>query len=124
MSPDHYQALGVTPLAGPREVRAAYLRLMREHHPDHHPGDEASAEVARRANAAWTVLADGARRAGYDRARAGGAPDRVLVTPPPRTPAPAYSPAGLDYRASFSRACWRVGVAVLLVGLVVLNLVA
>jgi hypothetical protein len=34
---DYYAILGVTPTATPEEIRAAYRRLVRDHHPDLHP---------------------------------------------------------------------------------------
>jgi curved DNA-binding protein CbpA len=69
MHTDHYQALGVAPQASAAELRAAYLRVMRESHPDRRPNDPAAEEAARRANAAWEVLGDAARRGVYDRLR-------------------------------------------------------
>lgn len=128
MLPDHYQALGVHPLASREEVRAAYLRLMRAHHPDRRPGDAASGEAARQANAAWQVLGDRARRAAYDRVREPGAPARHggvrHVAAPVATAAPAYSPEGSRYRRAFHRACVRVAAAVFALGLVLLLTVA
>lgn len=119
MPTDHHLALGVTPDAGPDEIRAAYLRVMRDHHPDRRPGDPAAAETARRANVAYRALRDApgyARNGG--RSRLGGA-----VTPAGadalRSAAladRAYSAAQREYRQAFSRACLRVGVAVLLTG--------
>ncbi len=69
VQPDHYLALGIQPEASLAEVRAAYLRVMRESHPDVRPGDEQAALRAREANAAWEVLSDAARRGAYDRLR-------------------------------------------------------
>ena len=69
----HYQALGVAPDASPEDIRRAYLRLAREHHPDRHaaagtPAGRDGAEARmREVNAAWAVLGDEARRADYDR---------------------------------------------------------
>ncbi len=69
---NHYEVLGVPTGADPAEIRRAYLRLARTHHPDLHA--EASprqqAESRRRmleVNAAWAVLGDVERRRGYDR---------------------------------------------------------
>lgn len=123
MIPDHYQALGVQPDAGPDEIRAAYRRLMRTHHPDVRPGDGRSEELARTANEAWAVLRDQQRRTSYDRLRSGSypaAPDRVRRVAPPDGP-PAYSPEGARYRRSFSGAIYRVAAAAFALGVVALG---
>lgn len=51
-------ALGLGPEAGTAEVKAAYRRLAREHHPDRNPDDPAAAAVFRRAAEAYRVLAE------------------------------------------------------------------
>ena len=75
MSPvTHHEVLGVEPDASPEEVRRAYLRLARRHHPDRHAaavdqltaGDD-SGQRMRDVNAAWSVLGDVDLRAEYDR---------------------------------------------------------
>jgi len=76
--PRHYEELGVPPTATVAEIRAAYVALAREHHPDRTSGQaagERAASAARmaRVNAAWTVLSDPARRAAYDAHRGIGA---------------------------------------------------
>lgn len=43
---DHYQVLGVSPQADRDEIRAAYLQLMRAHHPDHRPDSNAGRSTA------------------------------------------------------------------------------
>jgi len=69
--PRHYEELGVPPTATPAEIRAAYVALAREHHPDRLGGRadvvraDSAARMAR-VNAAWTVLSDPGRRAAYD----------------------------------------------------------
>ena len=60
----HYERLGIRPDASPDEIRNAYRRLARVHHPDAH-GGAASAEMAD-LNEAWRVLSDPGRRAMYD----------------------------------------------------------
>jgi DnaJ domain len=58
----HYEVLGVSFGATTEEVRAAYRRAARDHHPD------AGGDPARMTdlNAAWHVLGDPVRRAAYD----------------------------------------------------------
>lgn len=63
--PDHYATLGVDPSASAAEIRAAYLKLMREHHPDRNPGPE-SVERAKAIIAAFKVLSDFDQRSYFD----------------------------------------------------------
>ena len=68
----HYEILGVTTDAPAGEIRQAYLRLARAHHPDvlavAAPGPRADADRRMQAiNAAWTVLGDVRLRREYDR---------------------------------------------------------
>ncbi|MGH3664868.1 MAG: J domain-containing protein [Egibacteraceae bacterium] len=122
MIPDHYAALGVQQGAGRDEIRTAYLRRMREYHPDYRPGDPYAGQRARDANAAWSVLRHAGRRDAYDRLRSGrlpSTPDRVRRAMPP-PPTPAYSREGTDYRRAFHAACLKVGTGVFVLGLVLL----
>ena len=64
---DYYDILGVPRVADEKEIRQAYRRLARQHHPDVNPGDEASAERFKTINAAYEVLSDADKRAKYDR---------------------------------------------------------
>ena len=64
---DYYDILGVTRSADEKELRQAYRRLARQHHPDVNPGDEAAAERFKSINAAYEVLSDADKRAKYDR---------------------------------------------------------
>ena len=64
----HYDVLGVAPSAGPSEVREAYVRAARRHHPDVAGGDAAR---MREINAAWATLGDPIRRARYDESLVG-----------------------------------------------------
>ncbi|HWC09941.1 MAG TPA: J domain-containing protein [Acidimicrobiales bacterium] len=66
-----YDQLGVGPEASQDEIKRAYHRLARRHHPDAHSGaDAAVLDEARRRmvaiNGAWAVLGDPARRRAYD----------------------------------------------------------
>ena len=71
--PDYYAALGVAPGAEEGEIRAAFRRLAREHHPDVNPRPDA-AERFRALVTAYEVLSDPATRRAYDRRRRAGAP--------------------------------------------------
>ncbi|MFW5470696.1 J domain-containing protein [Knoellia sp. CPCC 206435] len=68
---DLYRVLGVTPGATQAEVRRAYLSLMRQNHPDTRPSSDPSGPgvsdaALQEALAAYTILGDPERRAGYD----------------------------------------------------------
>ena len=65
MSQDHYAILGVAPTAPPAVVRAAYLALMREYHPDRN-ASAAAVQRAQAIGAAYKVLGDFDRRQEYD----------------------------------------------------------
>ncbi len=65
MTTDHYATLDVVPTATAAEVRAAYLRLLRTHHPDRNPSPEA-AERTQGIIAAFKVLGNFDRRNRYD----------------------------------------------------------
>lgn len=62
---DHYRALGVSPRATTAEIRHAYRRLARQHHPDRNPRPDGP-ERFRTLAEAYAVLTDPVRRADYD----------------------------------------------------------
>jgi curved DNA-binding protein len=82
---DHYRVLGVPRDASMREIRRAYRRLARQHHPDisPHPGDSA---YFTELTTAYEVLHDPAKRTRYDRSGSS-------------LKAPARSRRGRDLRA-------------------------
>ncbi len=126
MHPDHYLALGITPDASDAEVRAAYLRVMRESHPDLRPGDPSAEASSRSANAAWEILGDAARRGSYDRLRtprADGTVDEAVVGvrgDEDAARAAAYRARGAAYGREFHAASLRVAVAIFGLGLLLL----
>ena len=63
--PDHYATLGVEPGASAVEIRAAYLTLLREYHPDRNHSPEA-VERTKAIIAAFKVLSDFDQRSHYD----------------------------------------------------------
>lgn len=66
---DYYEALGVPRAATEKEIKSAYRKLARQHHPDLHQGDakKAAEEKFKTINEAYEVLSDPEKRAKYDR---------------------------------------------------------
>jgi DnaJ-class molecular chaperone len=78
---DYYQILGVPRTASQADIKKAFRKLAREHHPDHKPGDKAAERRFKDINEANAVLSDSKKRKQYDTlganweafSRAGGA---------------------------------------------------
>src|SRR5579859_210883 len=64
---DYYEILGVSHDADDQQIKSAYRRLAREHHPDVNPGKSDSEEKFKEAAEAYAVLSDPQKRAAYDR---------------------------------------------------------
>lgn len=64
---DYYQELGVGRGASDQEIKQAYRKLARKHHPDINPGDKQSETRFKAINEAYEVLADKEKREKYDR---------------------------------------------------------
>jgi curved DNA-binding protein CbpA len=62
----YYDILGVSPTATPSEIRTAYVRLMKRHHPDAVTSDYAAPDLAPVLNRCYAVVRDPDRRAQYD----------------------------------------------------------
>ena len=67
---DYYAALGVAKDASQAEIKKAYRKLARQHHPDANKGDSASEEKFKEISEAYDVLSDETKRKEYDEARA------------------------------------------------------
>jgi molecular chaperone DnaJ len=64
---DYYKALGVSRSASADDIRKAYRRLARKHHPDVNPGDKAAEEKFKQISEANDVLSDPKKREVYDK---------------------------------------------------------
>src|SRR5438876_2959641 len=63
---DYYSSLGVAKTATDKEIKQAYRKLARKHHPDVNPGDKAAETRSKEINEAYEVLGDPAKRKKYD----------------------------------------------------------
>jgi curved DNA-binding protein len=63
---DYYQTLGVSKTASEKEIKQAYRRLARKHHPDVNPGDRGAEVRFKEINEAYAVVSDSEKRRKYD----------------------------------------------------------
>jgi len=66
---DYYKVLGVAKDAPAADIKKAYRKLARKHHPDANKGDSAAEEKFKEIAEAYDVLSDDKRRREYDEAR-------------------------------------------------------
>lgn len=67
MAGDYYETLGVDRGASEKDIRAAYRRLARQHHPDVNRGDASAEAKFKEINEAYQVLSNAENRKKYDR---------------------------------------------------------
>src|SRR2546422_6021116 len=67
MARDYYDVLGLKRGASQKEIKQAFRKLARKHHPDVNPGDKAAEQRFKEINSAYEVLSDADKRGKYDR---------------------------------------------------------
>ena len=107
---DYYAVLGVDRKATSAEIKAAYLQLARQYHPDKNTGTTALGTRFQALTEAYKVLSDPNRRAAYDVARntakawgskpppqpPGGSPSHPYWTTPRTAQQPPKPPPGMQ----------------------------
>ncbi|MBU0585030.1 MAG: J domain-containing protein [Alphaproteobacteria bacterium] len=64
---DPYDVLGVAKNASAKEIKAAYRKLAKKHHPDQNPDDSKAKDRFAAANQAYEIIGDEKNRAAFDR---------------------------------------------------------
>ena len=64
---DPYATLGTSKTASADEIKKAYRKLAKQHHPDLNPGNAAAAAKFKEISAAYDLLSDAEKRARFDR---------------------------------------------------------
>lgn len=89
---DYYGILGVRRDAGESNIKKAYRRLARKHHPDVNPGDKHAEDRFKRIQEAYDVLSDPKKRSLYD--QYGFYSDNLRDRPMDGGPGPGGRPGG------------------------------
>lgn len=69
---DPYEVLGVAKNASAKDIKAAYRKLAKKHHPDQNPNDPKAKERFAAANQAYEILGDEQKKAAFDRGEIDG----------------------------------------------------
>jgi molecular chaperone DnaJ len=106
---DYYETLGVERKASVDDIRKAYRKLARKHHPDLNPGDKSSEDRFKTVQEAYDVLSDPKKRQMYDQVgfySENAFPGAGQSAPGPQ-PGPDFS--GFDFSDYFSGATGAAG---------------
>ncbi|MCB1514714.1 MAG: molecular chaperone DnaJ [Hyphomicrobiaceae bacterium] len=63
---DYYEVLGLKRNASEADLKSAFRKLAKEHHPDKNPGDKNAEQLFKEINEAYETLKDPQKRAAYD----------------------------------------------------------
>ncbi|MBV9469659.1 MAG: J domain-containing protein, partial [Abitibacteriaceae bacterium] len=66
MAKDYYKILGIARTADEKEIKKAYRKLARQHHPDINPNNKGAEAKFKEINEAYQVLSDKEKRTLYD----------------------------------------------------------
>ena len=101
---DFYQVLGVPDSASQADIKKAYRRLAKQHHPDANPNNPKAAERFKEISEAHSILSDAEKRKQYDQMRRLGAFDgaprgpRAGAGARPGGPAPGdFDTGGIEF---------------------------
>ena len=109
MSQDYYGTLGVSRTASQDEIRKAYRRLARKHHPDLNPGDKAAEERFKKVQEAYDILSEPKKRQMFD--QFGFYSEHGPQTGPGGAQGPEMGFGGFDFSDIFSQGAPRGGGA-------------
>src|SRR5579883_731919 len=91
---DPYQTLGVSKTATEEEIRKAYRKLAKKHHPDLNPGNAEAEKRFKEISAAYSLLSDPEKRRAYD----AGEIDETGQPQPERRFYREYADSGAGFR--------------------------
>ncbi len=91
---DLYQTLGLTKTATEEDIRKAYRKLAKEHHPDLNPGNKEAEQRFKEISAANAILSDAEKRRDYD----AGKIDETGAARPERKFYREYADAGPGFK--------------------------
>jgi DnaJ-class molecular chaperone len=94
---DYYEVLGVSRAATEGEIKTAYRKLARQHHPDLNPNDKAAEEKFKELQEAYSVLSDSENRKKYDQYGANWKMAGEGTRPPPPPPGGPADFGGFDF---------------------------